>query len=88
MIKKYLFILAAIVCSLQLTKAQNNDLRWLDIELSNYQYPYPVSTIFLNVQEQKFKMAYMDIKPDNYNGKNIVLLHGKNFNGAYWENHY
>ena len=27
----------------------------------------------------------MDIKPDNYNNKNIVLLHGKNFNGAYWE---
>jgi pimeloyl-ACP methyl ester carboxylesterase len=27
----------------------------------------------------------MDVKPDNYNGKNIVLLHGKNFNGAYWK---
>ena len=85
MIKKYLFVLAAIICSLPFTKAQNYDLRWLDIELSNYQYPYPVSGIFLNVQEQKLKMAYMDIKPDNYNGKNIVLVHGKNFNGAYWE---
>lgn len=30
-------------------------------------------------------MAYIDIKPENYNGKNILLLHGKNFNGAYWE---
>lgn len=30
-------------------------------------------------------MAYMDVKPDDYNGKNIVLFHGKNFNGAYWE---
>lgn len=85
MIKKYLFVLAAIICSLPFTKAQNYDLQWLDIELSNYQYPYPVSVMFLNVQEQKLKMAYMDIKPDNYNGKNIVLLHGKNFNGAYWE---
>lgn len=27
----------------------------------------------------------MDVMPDNYNGKNIMLLHGKNFNGAYWE---
>ncbi len=27
----------------------------------------------------------MDVKPANYNGKNIVLFHGKNFNGAYWK---
>jgi len=27
----------------------------------------------------------MDVKPSQYIGKNIVLLHGKNFNGAYWE---
>ena len=26
----------------------------------------------------------MDVKPANYNGKNVMLLHGKNFNGAYW----
>lgn len=31
------------------------------------------------------KMAYMDIKLTNFNGKNVMLLHGKNFNGAYWE---
>jgi pimeloyl-ACP methyl ester carboxylesterase len=30
-------------------------------------------------------MAYMDVHPDKPNPKNIVLLHGKNFNGAYWE---
>lgn len=29
-------------------------------------------------------MAYMDVKPANYNGKNVMLLHGKNFNSAYW----
>lgn len=27
----------------------------------------------------------MDVIPEKYNGKNIVLLHGKNFNGAYWK---
>lgn len=27
----------------------------------------------------------MDVKPKISNGKTIVLLHGKNFNGAYWE---
>jgi pimeloyl-ACP methyl ester carboxylesterase len=30
-------------------------------------------------------MAYMDVQPENYNGKNVMLFHGKNFNGAYWE---
>lgn len=30
-------------------------------------------------------MAYLREKPDNFNGKTIVLLHGKNFNSAYWE---
>ncbi len=83
--KKNLLILIILLYSYQFTKAQNNDLQWLDIELSNYQYPYTVYTLPLNIQEQELNMAYMDIKPDNYNGKNIVLMHGKNFNGAYWE---
>ena len=83
--KKYLLLLIIFLFSTQLTKSQNNNLVWLDIELSNYKYPYPVSVLNLNIQEQMLKMAYMDIKPDNYNGKNIVLLHGKNFNGAYWK---
>src|SRR4051812_26408000 len=27
----------------------------------------------------------MDVSPERPNGKTVVLLHGKNFNGAYWE---
>ncbi|GAA4786329.1 alpha/beta hydrolase [Olivibacter ginsenosidimutans] len=27
----------------------------------------------------------MDVKPEKPNGKTVVLLHGKNFNGAYWK---
>lgn len=27
----------------------------------------------------------MDVKPQSPNGKTVVLLHGKNFNGAYWK---
>lgn len=68
------------ICSL----SQKSDLRWLDIELSNYDYPHAVEFIELHVQEQTLSMGYMDVKPSNYNGKNIVLFHGKNFNGAYW----
>ena len=67
------------------SSAQQDQLKWLDINLSNYEYPYPVHFITLKVQQQVLKMEYMDVQPDNYNGKNIVLLHGKNFNGAYWQ---
>ena len=83
--KKTLLSLIVLLCSYQFTIAQNTNLQWLDIELSNYQYPFPVSTLPLYVQEQALEMGYMDVKPDNYNGKNIVLMHGKNFNGAYWK---
>ena len=56
-----------------------------DILLSYYPYPYPVSYLVLNSQHQQLRMAYMDVKPTNPNGKTVVLLHGKNFNGAYWK---
>lgn len=78
----YLFLLLFIAAA---SFAQQEQLKWLDINLSNYEYPYPVQFITLNIQQQELQMEYMDVKPDNYNGKNIVLLHGKNFNGAYWK---
>lgn len=78
----YLFLLFFIAVA---SFAQQEQLKWLDINLSNYEYPYPVQFITLNIQQQELQMEYMDVKPDNYNGKNIVLLHGKNFNGAYWK---
>ncbi|SDS19147.1 Pimeloyl-ACP methyl ester carboxylesterase [Gillisia sp. Hel1_33_143] len=83
--KKNLILLLILVSSFQLLSAQDKELQWLDIKLSNYEYPYSVSTIQLSIQDQILEMAYMDIKPDNYNGNNIVLMHGKNFNGAYWK---
>ncbi|WP_179018459.1 alpha/beta fold hydrolase [Winogradskyella forsetii] len=83
--KKNFLLLLTFLFALQMTSSQTDSLQWLDIELANYKYPYPVFNLALNVQEQELKMAYMDVKPENYNGKNIVLFHGKNFNGAYWE---
>lgn len=65
--------------------SQKGNIKALDINLTNYEYPFPVKFIELSNQRQNLKMAYMDITPENYNHKNIVLLHGKNFNGAYWE---
>lgn len=58
----------------------------LDTVLSNYTYPYPVQTIAIQSQQQLLNMAYMDVKPTGWNGKTVMLFHGKNFNGAYWKN--
>lgn len=65
--------------------AQEENIVPLDANLTGYTYPYEVKYLKLNIQQQKYLMAYMDVKPSNYNGKNIVLFHGKNFNGAYWK---
>jgi pimeloyl-ACP methyl ester carboxylesterase len=77
----FLFLIAFI----PEVEAQKDTLRNLDIDLTNYQYPFPVSYIEFESQGEKLKMAYMDVKPEKPNGKSIMLLHGKNFNGAYWE---
>ncbi len=83
--KKKLVAVLTVLFVGQFIMAQSDSLKWLDIELTNYQYPYEVATLTLQVQNQDLRMAYMDIIPENHNGKNIVLMHGKNFNGAYWE---
>ncbi len=64
--------------------AQQLSVTTYDIDLTNYEYPYPVQFITLNIQGEALKMAYMDVKPANANGHVVMLLHGKNFNGAYW----
>lgn len=80
-----LMVVGFVILFVQFSKAQTDNLKWLDIELANYEYPYEVSVLNLKVQGQDLQMSYMDVKPSQNNGKNIVLLHGKNFNGAYWE---
>lgn len=63
----------------------NAQVRELDLELQNFPYPFPVHYLPLTEQKQKLKMAYMDVKPSKPNGKTVLLLHGKNFSGAYWD---
>lgn len=53
------------------------------INLEGYDYPFPVR--YQTVSEG-VNMAFMVVEPANpANGRTVVLLHGKNFNGAYWE---
>jgi pimeloyl-ACP methyl ester carboxylesterase len=55
------------------------------IRLENIRYPFPVSELSIKVQGEDLQMAYMDVKPKSPNGQVIVLMHGKNFSSAYWE---
>jgi pimeloyl-ACP methyl ester carboxylesterase len=70
----------------------------LGIGLEGYPYPHPVQ--FLDVThvaeaawiehpgpdwEQRARQAYMDVSPGHATAKGaVLLLHGKNFFGAYW----
>lgn len=56
----------------------------LDKDLSQVTYPYMVKFHPLKSQGQDLEMAYVDVWPEVPNGKAILLLHGKNFNIAYW----
>lgn len=53
--------------------------------LENIVYPFEVDFIDTEIQGEKVKLAFMDVRPERPNGKVVLLLHGKNFNGSYWE---
>jgi len=55
------------------------------VRLENYQYPFPVQIFAFEGQQQDLEMAYMDLQPEGDAKATVVLLHGKNFSGAYWE---
>lgn len=56
-----------------------------DARLSLYEYPFEVHVHTFEAQGQALEMAYMDRRPEaDANGRTVLLLHGKNFSGAYW----
>ncbi|MBD3403184.1 alpha/beta fold hydrolase [candidate division GN15 bacterium] len=58
----------------------------LGIAMENYAYPDTLHYLPLTIQGYDVRMAYMDIRPTaKANRGTIVLMHGKNFFGAYWE---
>lgn len=58
----------------------------LSISLEGYAYPYKVDFLPLTIEGQDLRMAYMDVKPQGKENGTVLLLHGKNFFGAYWKN--
>lgn len=59
-----------------------------NLRLEGFAYPFPVQQFRFSSQRQPLEMAYMDVPPVGKSGaqaETVVLLHGKNFGGAYWE---
>ena len=54
------------------------------IDLEGFAYPYPVNFLPLVNDGEKLRMAYMDVAPQQSNGRTVVLLHGRNFPSSYW----
>lgn len=58
----------------------------MSINLEDVEYPHPVSYLPLTLYGHDVRMAYMDVAPQGQpNGRTVVLLHGMNFFGEYWE---
>lgn len=81
---RFIPFLISVMTFFHYMSAQNN-IQLLDLQLANYDYGYPSTTLVIESQNQKLEMSYMYVKPQSFNGKTIMLLHGKNFNGAYWK---
>lgn len=82
---KILYMLVGVLFSLSLA-AKPLDVKSLSYNaiLSDVQYPFPVQHFALDSQGQLLDMAYMYLPPTD-NKEVVVLLHGKNFNSAYWQ---
>jgi pimeloyl-ACP methyl ester carboxylesterase len=62
------------------------ELKPLSITMENYDYPYLVEFLPLTIEGQDLRMAYMNVPPEGKDlGRAVLLLHGKNFFGAYWK---
>lgn len=76
--RRFLFLI--ILCAAWL-----HALEYYGPNLERYAYPFEVGRFNVQIQNRTFSMAYMDLHPQKPNGHTVLLLHGKNFTGAYWE---
>lgn len=81
-----LFLLIFLVsCASKNIKSPAKNQSGFDAVLSTFNYPFPVGQYEFEAQNQKLQMTYMDVKPEGEIKKTIVLFHGKNFSGFYFE---
>ncbi len=56
----------------------------LDLELSDWPYPYPVRKFPAKFQNQPVTIAYMDVAAVGQTRGVVLMFHGKNFASDYW----
>jgi pimeloyl-ACP methyl ester carboxylesterase len=58
----------------------------LGVGLEGFVYPYPVQYLTVRIDGVDLKLAFMDVEPTaTANGRTLLLMHGRNFFGAYWK---
>ena len=80
-----LFLMVLSCAHAQSPGVPSHEDRTFDAELTGYRYPRSVQFYEFTGLGQKLRMAYMLAEPEKSNGHTVLLLHGKNFSGAYWE---
>jgi len=78
-------LLATVLLSGVPVQAQEEIAPALGADLEHFAYPWPVRDFPITVGTTPAHMAYMDVEPERPNGSTIILLHGKNFCAATWE---
>src|SRR5664279_3745468 len=72
-----------LLCSPAIAQAPNTEP--LGVAMENYAYPHPVRFFPVVVEGRDLRMASMDVRSiGGAKGLTELLLHGKNFFGAYW----
>lgn len=87
---KLLLLAVVIGCSAARAQTPSTEREPLGIALEGYAYPYAVKFFPMKIDGQDVRMAYMDVPPASNvetggAPRVVVLLHGKNFFGAYWK---
>ena len=80
-----LFTLVASLLSPVHGAVRSDAIEPYNATLDNFDYPFDVGRFTFESQGQTLSMAYMDVKPQGAPKATVVLLHGKNFSGFYWE---
>jgi pimeloyl-ACP methyl ester carboxylesterase len=78
-----LFLSLSLTIASQVQAFSNEGLSY-DKRLSNYSYPFKTERFRFQSQNKSLEMSYMYLSGTDKK-RSVVLLHGKNFNGAYWE---
>ena len=85
--KIYIILISIFYFCITLSSLHSVDINNIsyDKNLTGYKYPFKVKNYKFQSQGKNLEMAYMHLMSNHSSKKVVTLLHGKNFNGAYWE---